>query len=178
MSARPRFAERGDDEKEAIKNDVGWLLSLLKECSVIQLGDTYRANCPIHGGERRSLLVSRNRTGRWGWFCFVCNEGGDVFKLMMKADGCTFPQALARCREGGLKPATYKWSPGKSRRRRTRVEVFAPCSYENCEEVLRCQLDEIPVLDVSHPAWDIEHRDSWFQIWVWCPKHHRSRESA
>ncbi len=44
-----------------------------------------RGLCPIHGGRNRQSFAVYPGEGRW--YCFRCNEGGDVLDLYVKARG-------------------------------------------------------------------------------------------
>jgi len=50
-----------------------------------------RIPCPIHNGKDRNLLIHPEH-----WYCFVCNEGGDVIRLVRHIFGCSFTDALNR----------------------------------------------------------------------------------
>ena len=50
-----------------------------------------RIPCPIHNGTDRNLLLHQDH-----FYCFVCNEGGDVIRLVRHIFGCDFKTALAR----------------------------------------------------------------------------------
>lgn len=53
--------------------------------------------CPFHGEDRHPSLKVYD--GDRGWWCFVCNEGGDIFDFVMKHDGLEFPKAVERIAE-------------------------------------------------------------------------------
>ncbi len=48
-------------------------------------GKGLRGLCPVHGGRNREALAVYPAEGRW--WCFHCNEGGDVIALFMRARG-------------------------------------------------------------------------------------------
>lgn len=56
-------------------------------------GKNYTGFCPFHDNKRTPAFVVFPDSGTWR--CFgQCNEGGDLFKFVMKRDACDFPQAL------------------------------------------------------------------------------------
>lgn len=56
-------------------------------------GKNYTGFCPFHENKRTPAFVVFPDSGTWR--CFgQCNEGGDIFKFVMKREGCDFPQAL------------------------------------------------------------------------------------
>jgi len=56
-------------------------------------GKNYLGFCPFHANTRTPAFVVFPDTGTWR--CFgECNEGGDIFKFVMKKEGMDFPEAL------------------------------------------------------------------------------------
>jgi DNA primase len=56
-------------------------------------GKSYSGFCPFHPNSRTPAFVVFPESGTWR--CFgQCNEGGDVFRYVMKKEGWDFPQAL------------------------------------------------------------------------------------
>jgi DNA primase len=56
-------------------------------------GRNYSGFCPFHPNTRTPAFVVFPDTGTWR--CFgACNEGGDVFRFLMKKEGWDFPEAL------------------------------------------------------------------------------------
>ena len=56
-------------------------------------GKNYTGFCPFHANTRTPAFVVFPDSGTWR--CFgQCNEGGDIFKFVMKKEGWDFPEAL------------------------------------------------------------------------------------
>lgn len=56
-------------------------------------GKNYTGFCPFHANTRTPAFVVFPETGTWR--CFgACNEGGDIFKFVMKKEGLDFREAL------------------------------------------------------------------------------------
>lgn len=71
-------------------------------------GKSYTGFCPFHANTRTPSFVVWPESGVWK--CFgACNEGGDIFKFVMKRDGLDFAEALKTLAEKAgvtLKPPT------------------------------------------------------------------------
>ena len=58
-------------------------------------GRNYSGFCPFHDNKHTPAFVVWPETGTWR--CFgLCNEGGDIFKFVMKKDGLDFKEALQK----------------------------------------------------------------------------------
>jgi DNA primase len=70
-------------------------------------GKNYTGFCPFHDNKRTPAFVIWPETGTWR--CFgQCNEGGDIFKFVMKRDGLDFKDALNKLAErAGVKVESY-----------------------------------------------------------------------
>ncbi len=56
-------------------------------------GKNYTGFCPFHANTRTPAFVVFPDSGTWR--CFgECNEGGDIFKFVMRKEGWDFPEAL------------------------------------------------------------------------------------
>ncbi len=71
-------------------------------------GKSYSGFCPFHANTRTPAFVVFPETGTWR--CFgQCNEGGDIFRFVMKKEGWDFSEALRFLAEKAgiqLKPPT------------------------------------------------------------------------
>src|SRR5574340_22324 len=75
-------------------------------------GRNYTGFCPFHPNKHTPAFVVWPETGTWR--CFgECNEGGDVFKFVMKKEGIDFREALTRlaARAGVQLPAYQAEAP-------------------------------------------------------------------
>lgn len=73
------------------------ILDLVSEAGVKlrKAGRNYTGFCPFHDNKRTPAFVVWPETGTWR--CFgQCNEGGDIFKFVMKKEGWDFKEALQR----------------------------------------------------------------------------------
>lgn len=58
-------------------------------------GKNYTGFCPFHDNKKTPAFVVWPESGTWR--CFgACNEGGDIFKFVMKRDGIDFKEALQK----------------------------------------------------------------------------------
>ena len=75
-------------------------------------GKNYTGFCPFHDNKKTAAFVVWPETGTWR--CFgQCNEGGDIFKFVMKRENMDFKEALNKlAARAGVEVPTYsKQSP-------------------------------------------------------------------
>ncbi|HET6846251.1 MAG TPA: DNA primase [Anaerolineales bacterium] len=75
-------------------------------------GRNYTGFCPFHPNKHTPAFVVWPETGTWR--CFgECNEGGDIFKFVMKKEGIDFREALTRlaAQAGVVLPAYQAEAP-------------------------------------------------------------------
>ncbi len=71
-------------------------------------GRNYTGFCPFHDNKHTPAFVVWPETGTWR--CFgSCNEGGDIFKFVMKKEGLDFKEALQKlAARAGVEIKEYK----------------------------------------------------------------------
>ncbi|MFZ5901939.1 MAG: DNA primase [Chloroflexota bacterium] len=71
-------------------------------------GRNYTGFCPFHDNKHTPAFVVWPETGTWR--CFgACNEGGDIFKFVMKKEGLDFKDALHKLADrAGVKVESYQ----------------------------------------------------------------------
>jgi DNA primase len=83
---------------EEIKSRIDIVDLVSESVQLKRSGKTFTGFCPFHSNTRTPAFVVWPETGTWK--CFgQCNEGGDIFKFVMKKEGLDFPDALRRLAE-------------------------------------------------------------------------------
>lgn len=94
-------------------------------------GKNHTGFCPFHSNTRTPSFVVFSETGTWR--CFgQCNEGGDIFKFVMKKEGWDFPEALRRLAERAgvqLRPQSPLEQIAKEQHGRLRELLEAASAY-------------------------------------------------
>ena len=96
------------NEIEEIKARLDIVDIVSENVQLKRAGKNYTGFCPFHANTRTPAFVVWPETGTWK--CFgECNEGGDIFKYVMKREGWDFPEALRQLAERAgveLRPTT------------------------------------------------------------------------
>lgn len=79
---------------EEIKNKI--TMKEVCEQYGIDVGKNGKAICPFHTDHKPSMQIYK---GSRGYFCFVCNEGGDIIDFVQKFFNIDFSEACAKINE-------------------------------------------------------------------------------
>ena len=94
----------------------------------IQVNYNNKAICPFHNDSHASMHIYAKQGG---WYCFVCNEGGDVIYFVQRYFGLDFQSACEKINTDfqlglpigkRLNLREYREAEKKSRERRERIE--------------------------------------------------------
>ena len=116
---------------DEIKSKID-IVDLVSEAGVKlrHAGRNYTGFCPFHDNKHTPAFVIWPETGTWR--CFgQCNEGGDIFKFVMKREGIDFKEALQKlAARAGVQLQEYQRetpAPTPRRKRRRRVASGSLC---------------------------------------------------
>ena len=84
------------NEVEQIKERLGVAEIIGEYVKLEKSGVNYKACCPFHNEKTPSFTVNTERNF---WYCFGCQEGGDVFTFVQKIEGLEFREVLERLAE-------------------------------------------------------------------------------
>src|SRR3989344_1340669 len=76
---------------EEIKDRLDLVEFIKSYIEVRSAGKNFKALCPFHNEKTPSFVISPERQI---WHCFGCNEGGDIFKFLMRYENLEFYEAL------------------------------------------------------------------------------------
>ncbi len=83
---------------DEIKSRIDILDLVSESVQLRRSGKNYVGFCPFHANSRTPAFVVFPESGTWR--CFgQCNEGGDIFRFVMKKEGWDFPEALRHLAE-------------------------------------------------------------------------------
>ena len=78
---------------DEIKNRIDIIDLVSESVKLRRTGKNYTGFCPFHANSRTPAFVVWPESGTWR--CFgECNEGGDIFRYVMKKEGVDFKEAL------------------------------------------------------------------------------------
>src|SRR3954463_8506093 len=76
---------------ETVRNSADIVRVVSDYVSLKGAGSAFKGLCPFHSEKTPSFSVHREKQI---FHCFGCNEGGDVFTFVMKAESVGFPEAV------------------------------------------------------------------------------------
>jgi DNA primase len=83
-----------DRFKELVKERADLLGWIIRDGVALKGGGTeYKGLCPFHKEKTPSFTVFK-KDGSWGYFCYGCSAGGDVFSYVQARRQLAFPHAL------------------------------------------------------------------------------------
>ncbi|MEX2013932.1 MAG: CHC2 zinc finger domain-containing protein [Parcubacteria group bacterium] len=92
LFSRPIKTSPGMVDVSALKERIDIADVIGQFVELRQAGATCKGRCPFHNDRTPSFVVYPNN-GRW--WCFACNEGGDVISFVQKIRNCGFREAVA-----------------------------------------------------------------------------------
>lgn len=84
-------------DKDQLRRDLP--LAYVCEFLGIDLDAQGRGVCPFHDDHDPSLQLRQDEDGIDRWHCWPCGFGGDVFDLLQRAEGMSFPDSIIRAEE-------------------------------------------------------------------------------
>ncbi len=109
LSSRRSIIPADMSTTDEIKSKID-IVDLVSEAGVKlrKAGRNYTGFCPFHANTHTPAFVVWPETGTWR--CFgECNEGGDIFKFVMKKEGIDFKEALQKLADrAGVKIESYR----------------------------------------------------------------------
>ncbi|GAC1491164.1 MAG: DNA primase [Gemmatimonadaceae bacterium] len=80
-----------DDVVDQVRDSADIVQIIGEYVSLKRAGADFRGPCPFHQGTHRNFSVSPQKRM---YYCFVCHEGGDVFRFLQKRLGVAWPAAV------------------------------------------------------------------------------------
>jgi hypothetical protein len=88
---KPRVFRNHVDAKE-LKSRINIVDVVQRDVELKRSGKSMMGRCPFHNDRSPSFHVYE---GSQRWWCFACNEGGDVYNFIQKSRNCDFRTALS-----------------------------------------------------------------------------------
>lgn len=86
-------------------------------------GTRFTGLCPFHSEKTPSFSVSPDMQF---WYCFGCNEGGDVISFVMRIEGMDFPEALQMlAKKAGVQIDSYDPKASSEKQRLIQINTWA-----------------------------------------------------
>lgn len=79
------------DHVDEIKKRIDVVDLVSSYLTLKKAGKNFKACCPFHGEKTPSFMVSPEKQI---WYCFGCNQGGDIFTFVEKMEGLDFVGAM------------------------------------------------------------------------------------
>jgi DNA primase len=80
-----------DEVVEQVRDSADIVQIIGEYVNLKRAGADFRGPCPFHQGTHRNFSVSPKKHM---YYCFVCHEGGDVFRFLQKRLGVEWPAAV------------------------------------------------------------------------------------
>lgn len=117
-----------------------------------------KAICPFHNDTHASMQIY---DGQRGWFCFVCNEGGDVISFVQRYFGLDFHGACEKINNDfrlglpigkQLSLREYREAEQAAKKRRERIEKEKAKRQALIDEY-NAALDDYVILDIHRTEY-------------------------
>lgn len=96
-----------------IRNRIDLIDLVSERVSLQKAGRNFKGLCPFHQEKTASFTVSPDKQI---FYCFGCQEGGDLFRFISKIESLTFPEAvewLAEKAGVALESASHSFGPSR-----------------------------------------------------------------
>lgn len=108
-----------DEKIEEIKNSVPIEDVIGDYVELTRKGDRYWGRCPFHQEKTPSFTVTPDKGF---YYCFGCQQGGNIFKFLMEIEGYSFIDSLEHVAKKGGIQLSYS-DKGESNLRKSKVEL-------------------------------------------------------